>query len=122
MPEIYAWSDIIWLLWATRARNLGQSPGSLKYIFRHEIVTENTRFIMNLAEPLNGAVWPGHTFRKGTDEFQALLGTAHGRGIAFLVATHPDEMPGKDIESVRCLVTKDAFGRDEYHMLFVLSS
>ena len=121
MPEVYAWSDIVWLLWADRAKKLGQQPGNLKYVFRHEIVTPDTRFIMNLAEPMSGAIWPGHTFRKGTEEFQALLGTSHGRGIAFLVATHPNEMPGKDIESATCFVTKDAFGRDVYHMLFTLS-
>lgn len=26
MPELYAWSDIVWLLWADRAERLGQPP------------------------------------------------------------------------------------------------
>lgn len=94
---------------------------SLKYVFRYDVVTENTRFILNLAAPMDGATWPGHEFKKGSEEFKALLGTPHRKGIAFLIATHPNEMPGKDIESINTFVTRRAFGIQVYHMLFTLT-
>ena len=61
---------------------------ALKYIFRYDVVTEDTRFIMNLAAPVNSVKWPGHKFNKGSEEFQALLGTPHGKGIVYMIATH----------------------------------
>ena len=51
--------------------------------------------------------WPGVTFAKGTQQFKALMGTAHGVGIVWLIVKHPDQMPGKDIKSVTMFVTRN---------------
>ena len=63
------------------------------------------------------AVWPGYTFKKGSEEFQALLGTPHGKGVVNLLVGHADQMPEKDIESI----TIFSYAGDSYHLLFTLT-
>ena len=65
------------------------------------------------------APWPGKEFRPGSTGFVALLGTPHGRGIVYLLIQHPNQLPGKSLESIRVFTTKE--GRNKYHLLFTLS-
>ena len=37
---------------------------------------------------LRGPSWPGKVFRPGEDGFTALMGTAHGVGISWLLREH----------------------------------
>jgi len=65
------------------------------------------------------APWPGKAFRLGDPKFVALLGTPHGRGIVYFLTQHPNQLPGKILESITVFTTKDFdYG---YHLLFTLS-
>ena len=95
------------------------AASKLNMIWRHNVRTPATKAIIDLATPEGKLqkAWPGHQFQAGTERFQALLGTPHGSGVAFLVGQHPDIVGvGKMIRSVTI------FKADEnYHMLWRLS-
>lgn len=67
--------------------------------------------------------WPGDTFKKGTQEYQALMGTPHGKGISWIINKHPQEMAGKNVEAITIFVTRPNFGGVAYHynLLFILT-
>ena len=64
------------------------------------------------------APWPGVKYAKGDERFQAIVGTAHGRGIVQLLVTHEDLMPAKNIESVTMFTTKEG---GNCHLWFTLT-
>ncbi|KAL8994255.1 MAG: hypothetical protein Q9169_005724 [Polycauliona sp. 2 TL-2023] len=119
LPDLRQWSDVVWLVWAQRVA--ADRKGLLKYVFRHNVATFATKGIMEQAVGVahNGldVDWPGKKFEKGTVGFQALLGTAHGKGVAFLVADHVD-LRAKNVESVTVFTTDEGF---DYHLLFTLT-
>ncbi|KAI4257543.1 MAG: hypothetical protein L6R42_005579 [Xanthoria sp. 1 TBL-2021] len=89
-PPLWRWSDIIWLLWTHEAGILG-TP-NLRYIFRANIITPETRELIEYIEVEKEdqlhLPWPGHTYDMSTEEGLALLATSHGQGIAYLIADH----------------------------------
>lgn len=64
-----------------------------------------------------GEEWPGITFQPEAEEFWALMGTPHGKGVAYMLTDRPYGLRGKNIESITMFVT-DA---DKYNLLFVLT-
>ena len=64
-----------------------------------------------------GEDWPGMTFQPGSVEFRALMGTPHGKGVAWMLVDRPYGLRGKNIASITMFVT-DA---DRYNLLFVLT-
>ncbi|KAI4173618.1 MAG: hypothetical protein LQ343_002793 [Gyalolechia ehrenbergii] len=121
LPDVNKWSDITFIVWANQAK---AATGSLKYVFRNNVITASTRGIMNVAAHRaenpsnpNGHMdatipftkeWPGHKFNRGSVEFQALIGTPHGKGAAALLVDHPTEFPGKYIESITIFTMESA--------------
>ncbi len=68
------------------------------------------------------ANWPGVPFAKGTDEFQAILGTPHGKGVVYLLVQHPNELPTKNIQSVTVFSTPPRLGNvPRQNLLFTLT-
>ena len=69
--------------------------------------------------------WPGHTFLPGSLEFQALLGIPHGKGVVRLLTQHPDELPGKEVESITIFTTTNHYSTEaddtSYDILFTLT-
>lgn len=121
-------ADVLWLEWATIAAQEGtpDKAGDLKYIFRHDISTENTRFIIESAVGAGDndfvSDWPGTSFTMGQDQFEALIGTVHGVSIVTLITTHPNERGTKSIAKVTIFTTFDEDeGEDSYHMLWTLT-
>lgn len=133
LPDIQRWSDITWAVWAELARQL-RAHNDLKYIFKHDIRTTSTKGIMELAglpddddddlsddddiDESFDKEWPGIKYVPGQDEFQALLGTPHGKGIVWMLVDHPDELDGKTIESIT-MFTAGVDGN--YNLLFTLT-
>lgn len=81
LPQVTQWSDVIWIGW-TSAPSTQTEVGDLKYIFKHHVVTPTTLDIMqqscnNVQHNIDDE-WPGYTFMPETEEYLALLGTAHG--------------------------------------------
>ncbi|KAL8966552.1 MAG: hypothetical protein Q9183_003320 [Haloplaca sp. 2 TL-2023] len=125
VPSIYKWSDVIGILWAEQARRSNVLPNTLKYFFRHNVATPDTQQIIEGAagNPFGAkwkGRWPGKRFAKGTPQFQALLGTPHGKSITWLIVEHPNEFPKKDIESITIFTIPDITG-EQYCILFTLT-
>ena len=133
LPRVSKMSDVLWIQWVTVAAKVGtpEKVSDLRYIFRHDIATFNTKVIMEQAaakhegEPIAEgefeAEWPGYEFTKADEQFTALLGTIHGKTIVDLIVTHDTGLPGKSIESVTIFSTEGNvdFG-EAYHMLWTL--
>ena len=121
LPAVQKWSDVVGITWKDKA---GGATSQLKYIFRQAIVTPTTRGIMDEVAKRQSrgrktsdslkTKWPGFKFKSGDEAFLALLGTPHGSGVVFLLTTHPDEFPGKTIESVQAFITEED---GDYHQL-----
>ena len=133
LPDVTRWSDVAGLLWAEEA---GNSASSLKYVFRQAITSDDTKFMIEEAAKRQAGYhntrggykfkkpWPGHKFKADSEDFSALLGTAHGTGIVHLISQHPKQMPKKMVEAVNIFATakgKEYPGQYEYHMLWTLT-
>ena len=119
-------------MWADLTKDKAKD---LRYIFRQAIVTPTSKEIMKQAAAraqhreyksssfYREKDWPGHLYKSGSEEFLALLGTPHGSGVAFLLSTHPEEMPGKSTESLSIFTTcEDCNQKSDYHMLWRLNA
>ena len=98
LPKINRWSDVVWGIWSDTA---GGAAGSLQYIFRDNIVTEDTRSVIDEAiapTTIGELAWPGKTFSQDELSGQALMGTPHGNGIAWMLIEHIDVLGKRDIE------------------------
>ncbi|KAG7008294.1 hypothetical protein G7Y79_00006g019140 [Physcia stellaris] len=123
LPQVKFWSDIVWIVWASLAKT-DTEASSLKYIFRHDIINEETIFVIEEIFGVSrrnfpdGEEWPGRKLVPNEESFWAVLGTPHGRGIAYLIRDHPNELPGKSIESIN--VFRGDKGVRQWHLLFTL--
>ncbi|KAL9611048.1 MAG: hypothetical protein Q9167_004295 [Letrouitia subvulpina] len=119
IPHMNKWSDVTWAVWSHYA---GGSASTLRYIFRVNVVTEDTKAIINLANDLEPGPeldlpWPGRTFDMSSDEGKALLGTPHGVGIAYLIISGLSVL-GRRVP----LVTTFSDIDNNYFMIFDLGS
>lgn len=139
-PELAYWSDVIWILWADQCKQAGKSEGSLKYVFRHSVMTPFTMRVMeaiiNVRKGEYHDPWPGSTaypsYGKAGNPFKALLGTPHGSGVVRLITDHLHALGSKSIESVTMFTTDendrmdvsepeaDNFSKFQYNLLFTL--
>lgn len=87
LPIVYRWSDIAWAFWTNVADNAGVPRASLQYIFRDNVVNDDTKYIMERVADMPDVpesvgrldlVFPGKTYHVDTDKGAALLGTPHG--------------------------------------------
>ncbi len=64
-----------------------KDPSSLRYIGRDRIANSDTAAVINELFAKKGAEvsWPGYTYGIDGEEGQALLGTPHGQGVAWLL-------------------------------------
>ncbi|KAL8722836.1 MAG: hypothetical protein Q9181_007410 [Wetmoreana brouardii] len=116
---------------AEACKGANEDPGSLKHIFRDTIATPDTQNVMeevlgeNPMDPhLENYPWPGRTFKMDDPTGVALLGTAHGKGVAWLLIKNRHQIQ-KDIKEV----TIFSYQRKEegrqiglgYYMMFTLT-
>ncbi|KAL8914694.1 MAG: hypothetical protein Q9171_000707 [Xanthocarpia ochracea] len=96
VPPLWRWSDVIWLCWTEEA---GFLAPLLRYIFRSNIITPETREIIEYIEVERQdklhLPWPEHTYDMNSEEGLAVLATGHGQGIAYLIADHSDVLGRK---------------------------
>ena len=129
MPTVHHWSDVIAVQWSRQVPR--PATHCLKYIWRENILTCETLAIVKEAVTVYGlhAYWPGLEYQEGSEEYLALLGTPHGRGIAHLLHEHPQEVGVKRVGSITVFTT-DEDKQDEsecsdtpihYHLLFTLT-
>ncbi|KAL8825209.1 MAG: hypothetical protein Q9191_004554, partial [Dirinaria sp. TL-2023a] len=100
LPFVSRYSDVLWIVWADLSQKAGKPPGDLKYIFKHNVITQATTTIMERAVNSHKDPWPGKKFTANDDQYMALLATAHGKGIFNLVTQHPADLRSRKIESI----------------------
>jgi hypothetical protein len=123
VPQIHKWSDVVAIQWAKLAEEQGRAASSLKYVFKHNVVTDFTKEVMDRVARVPVGIdafekpWPGIILARGSDRFRALLGTPHGKGVVWLLINHPNLFPNKDIEKITMFT--DEYG--SYELLFTLT-
>ncbi|KAL8704785.1 MAG: hypothetical protein Q9201_002056 [Fulgogasparrea decipioides] len=89
LPPIWRWSDVVWAQWTELA---GAQASKLRYIIRDNVATDITRALIEYVEgshPDNlNLPWPGHMYDMQQWPGQALLGSPHGIGVAYMITAH----------------------------------
>lgn len=120
IPGPHKWSEITWAAWMDICMMQRGDPTSLKYIFKHDVITDNTRYIMEQAVGVGEddfeTEWPGIRYMRGSTHYQALMGTPHGTSMAWLLIDHPNDLRGREIESITMFISDD-----NYNLLFTLN-
>lgn len=125
LPNLRQWSDVTFIVWSERAGKqipLPKAVNSLKYIFTNQVTTKETKEVMGEAlshvTDLRMPPWPGIYFPLGKEEMRALMGTPHGKGVAYLLLDHPVGMGSrKNVESIHMFATSGQM----YNLLFTLT-
>ena len=105
-----AWSTVTAFIWQDTCVNVDKTdPKSLKYIFRDNIINPATKAFID-------KVGMGKTFLPDSEGFNALLGSANGKGVAYLLLQHTSFLGKKTIKQI--VTFKSADG--QYEMYFEL--
>ncbi|KAL8953926.1 MAG: hypothetical protein Q9222_000213 [Ikaeria aurantiellina] len=119
VPRLSRWSDVVWQNWTAIA---GGNANKLRYIIREQIITEETREIMEYIKVAKedglNLPWPGSVYDMRSDDGKALLGTVYGLGVAWLIIDHSDVL-GRKIPAIR-IFTVPRGGVMLYYMLVEL--
>ncbi|KAF2727802.1 hypothetical protein EJ04DRAFT_570066 [Polyplosphaeria fusca] len=100
LPALKRTSDIIWGVWKQFA-----GGNKLDQIIVHNIVNGATQNALRRANKQVGVTleyWDkGHNFPTGTEEFNALLGTPIGNGIAWLLIQHKEALGRSVVKGIK---------------------
>jgi hypothetical protein len=99
VPKLDHWSDIAYLQWLSKA----YEGSNLRYVLRYGVINHDTRFVVNFLGLQSGLIvseWPGRTYRAGSPEFSALLGSPNGSGVAYLLIQHKRQLGHKTVDRV----------------------
>lgn len=108
LPDLQKWSDVAWLFWEMSCKGEGVGVGNLNYVFRVQIVNDNTRFIVSRAlGSTSVGAWPGTAFNMDTDQGRAILGTPNGSGVAWFLINHQMQMGTRTVKSVNVFSTEN---------------
>ncbi|KAI4686866.1 uncharacterized protein J4E84_005237 [Alternaria hordeiaustralica] len=104
-PSLKHWSDIAFHQWV-HCQLDQEEERDLKFIMRENISNEDTLAIINNildAPPRQSQAYTrsGLYLDMNSDHAIALLGTAHGAGVAWLLAQHRDQLGRKVIAGIR---------------------
>lgn len=115
LPRLAAWSDMVYLQWYWTLSSLWKKPGiSLdgsseipcpKQIIITSVVTESTRRILDrvrkqVREEPEVIMWPGDTFQADSEAGMAILGSVHGRSLAWFLIQHKKQFGDKIFKSI----------------------
>jgi hypothetical protein len=98
-PNLNHWSDVAYLQWLSKA----DQRSNLRYVLRYNVLNDLTRFVieyLGLQSKLVLKGWPGKTYNAGSVEFNALLGSPNGSGVAYLLAQHKKQLGHKTVDKV----------------------
>ncbi|OCL11096.1 hypothetical protein AOQ84DRAFT_257642, partial [Glonium stellatum] len=100
-PKLNSWADVTWLQWQELAK---ENVRNLQYIFSSPVENEESNAIIRRSlevakQPLSQ--WSGRVeFSMDTEEGRAILGSANGRGVAWMLINHKAQLGLKTIDSV----------------------
>lgn len=130
-------SSVVFLEWQQLATTTAERQG-LRLIIRRNIQTAETQSLINqalacdksrLPPPLCNRLsatlpkWPGYDFTNSRKSpFQALLGSDHGNGIAYLLFQHVEQLGHETVERITVWNSADDLTGQflQYNMLFVI--
>jgi hypothetical protein len=116
LVPLQTWADVTFLEWTNACNGDVKCVKGLKVITKCHAQNNATMRIGNQA--LGGTnswgVWPGKSFTNGSDQFAALMATPSGRGVAWLLLTHRDQLGWKSVKSVNLWSDKDHNAESNY--------
>lgn len=102
LVPLQTWADVTFPEWADACKDDGKCVKGLKVITKCHSQSNATMRIADQA--LGGTdgwgLWPGKSFAKGSEQFAALMATPSGRGVAWLLLTHREQLGWKSVKSV----------------------
>ncbi|KAF7173943.1 hypothetical protein CNMCM5623_006162 [Aspergillus felis] len=112
--KLKQWSDVAFLNWQQECSATGASVSNLKAVIRFSISnTDSGNIIAQVTggETIGGGKKP-MVFEAGNSNFNALLGTPNGSGVAWLLINHKAQMGLKTIASISLFRSNDPLGGD----------
>ena len=136
LPQYQSWSDITTAIWEHIA---GDDAGDLRLIWQHSIVNQYTKRVIEQATGVGyekfDCPYPGIEIKPtitddyvtepqpGQMKFEALLGTPHGVGVAWLLISRREIFPLLTVKSIRIFTTLNLFQGKivrDYQILYTL--
>ncbi|KAJ5908524.1 hypothetical protein N7495_001206 [Penicillium taxi] len=114
LVKLKKWSDVTFLEWQHLCSNDGLSPSRLKWVIRSKINSYDTLSIIEDAfdEKSGFEDWKkyenGVSFNRGTDNFNALLGTPNASGTAYMLIQHRAQLGKKRVSKITVFGQKTA--------------
>lgn len=102
LVPLQTWADVAFLEWADACKGDDQCIKGLRMVTKCHSDSNATMQIGNqaLGDPEKWDVWPGQSFDKDSEQFAALMSTPVGRGVAWLLLTHREQLGWKHVKSV----------------------
>ncbi|KAL9067578.1 MAG: hypothetical protein Q9161_006767 [Pseudevernia consocians] len=119
-PALNRWSDVVYLVWADLCGNEPDAVKKIKYFIRHHIrIDSPTVGVINEAIGSAGNLnpWPGMRFGTEMEQGKALLGTAHGYGVAWFLINHQETLGRKKVTAVTVFQTVESMTQSFYNLL-----
>ena len=122
VPELSRWSDVAYLVWEKACSTANINPNTIQYFFRYHITDDSgTQGIINQAAGTTSAAglkpWPGMKFDTTTPQGEALLGSAHGFGVAWFLRQHQATLGKKTVDYITVFQTTDTSTGPQYNMM-----
>ncbi|KAJ5714584.1 uncharacterized protein N7483_011765 [Penicillium malachiteum] len=112
--KLKQWSDVVFLDWQNQCSTNDGDITNLNYFIRFSIANLDAGSV--IGEVTGGATIGGYKtpmkFNAGSDEFNALLGTPNGSGVAWFLINHKAQLGTKTLASISLFRSKDPLGGD----------
>ncbi|KAI9656040.1 MAG: hypothetical protein M1821_005101 [Bathelium mastoideum] len=121
LVELSRWSDVVFLEWSRLA---GNNLQNINYIFAYFVSNTESQQIVARAVQGHGNLgpWPGISFFPGQDEYQAVVGSPNGFGVAWFLISHKYWTLFKTISEVVVFTVEDSDRDDSLFILFKITS
>ncbi|KXS93714.1 hypothetical protein AC578_8280 [Pseudocercospora eumusae] len=104
LPELQHLSDFSYMAWSEAAKASKRSRKTLQKVVRCSIDNKDTKHIIarvtKEAQPGSLPYSRRMSFKAGSEQYSALLGTENGVGVAYLLAKHQTTLGWKVIDSI----------------------
>lgn len=124
ISPLQQWSDVVFLAWKSLCQTSNVGTGGLRRIFRIGVSSSGTDAIIQRAvgEDNMKNTWANKvTFNKGSDAFNAILGTVNGYGIGWMLLQHRADLGLLTINSISYFYNEEDdpdLGVTEYENLY----
>ena len=102
LVPLQTWADVVFLQLVDACKGDQECIKGLKLVVKCHPENNVTNRVATqaLGGPAEWTKWPGKNFSKQSQQFAALMATPSGRGVAWLLLTHREQLGWKNVESV----------------------